>query len=183
MIISVAGAHSNVGKTTLITHILRAIKGLGTVKYTKTAFYTSIIDDIEILRQADKDTALMLEAGAEKVLWVQAPPNELEELAPLVIGQFDGLKAVIIEGNSPVEFFKPHLVIFLLSTPERIKSSAIKLIEKADVIVVPGKGFDACKRPGVKVGVKVFVIDTVTGKGELDRLIGFIKEKIDECED
>ncbi|MDO8747041.1 MAG: hypothetical protein Q7J70_05200, partial [Thermodesulfovibrionales bacterium] len=49
---------------------LVARDGWGAIKYTKTAIYASIIDDPETLTQESKDTARLISAGAEKVLWV-----------------------------------------------------------------------------------------------------------------
>ena len=44
-IISVTGAHSGVGKTTLCSILFENLNGFGGIKFTKTSLYTSVIDD------------------------------------------------------------------------------------------------------------------------------------------
>lgn len=111
-------------------------KRWGAIKYTKTAFYSSIIDDITILRQKDKDTKKLLDAGAEEVLWVQSPADNIEEVMPLALERLSGLDGIIVEGNSAIEFLKPDIVIFLLGfRAKTIKPSAQLVFKHADIIV------------------------------------------------
>jgi molybdopterin-guanine dinucleotide biosynthesis protein len=72
-IISVTGAHSGVGKTTLCAILLNRLAGFGAIKFTKTDMFTSISEDPETILKHGKDTAIMSEAGAEKVIWIQSP--------------------------------------------------------------------------------------------------------------
>ncbi len=111
-------------------------KRWGAIKYTKTAFYSSIIDNKSILCQEDKDTKKLLGAGAEEVLWVQSPANEINEVLPMAIDRLSHFDGIIIEGNSAIEFLKPDIVIFLLGfRTKRIKPSAQAVFEHADIIV------------------------------------------------
>jgi len=111
-------------------------KSWGAIKYTKTAFYSSIIDDITILGQKDKDTKRLLDAGAEDALWVQSPAENIEEVMTLAIERLSGLEGIIVEGNSAIEFLKPDIVIFLLGCwTKKIKPSAQTVFEHADIIV------------------------------------------------
>ena len=155
--IGIGGAHSDIGKTTFAAALLRglsvsgdrppagnkrlllySLKIWGAVKYTKTAIHCSVTDNAGVLRRGDKDTARMLEAGATEVLWVQAPPEELEEVLPMVMERLSGLDGIIIEGNSAIEFLRPDIVIFI-SDPsgERFKPSATNIQKLADIIVFP----------------------------------------------
>lgn len=148
-IIGVGGSHSGVGKTTIAEALLlsfrafglpgfRSLRRWGAVKYTKTDFYSSLIEDRAVLDRKDKDTGRLLNAGAEEVLWIQSPPEELSELVSAAIGRLSHLDGIIIEGNSAIEFSSPDVVIFKLDTRgEIIKSSALRLIEQADIIVFP----------------------------------------------
>jgi molybdopterin-guanine dinucleotide biosynthesis protein len=148
-IIGVGGSHSGTGKTTIASILLTAIrssrlpvlrsrKRWGAVKYTKTDFYSSLIEDRTILGREDKDTAKLLDAGADEVLWIQAPPGELDEMVSAAIGRLSHLDGIIIEGNSAIEFSSPDIVIFKLGTDgEIVKASALRLIKKADIIVFP----------------------------------------------
>ena len=53
IIISVTGAHSSIGKTTLCSILLKNLKGFGAVKFTKTPLYTSVIEDYDTIMQKD----------------------------------------------------------------------------------------------------------------------------------
>ncbi len=137
LIISVAGAHSNCGKTTVCELLLKNLSGKwGAIKYTKTAFYTSVSDETSI--QPDgKDTQRMLSAGAHRVLWLQAPIDALSETLPVAIDMLSECTGLVIEGNSPIEFLSPDIVIFVFGRDiKRVKASAQLAIKKADFIIL-----------------------------------------------
>lgn len=112
--IGIAGAHSNIGKTTLAAALLRylnrnalsvtrnelkeketapvthhasliTLRRWGAVKFTKTSLYTSLTDDPAVVGRGDKDTGRLLAAGAGAVLWVQSPAERLGEVLPLAL--------------------------------------------------------------------------------------------------
>jgi molybdopterin-guanine dinucleotide biosynthesis protein len=136
IIIGVGGAHSGAGKTTYASLLLRKLKGWGAIKYTKTALYCSVVDDREILSTEDKDTKRMLDSGAERVLWIQAPPSELGEVLPMAVERLSNLEGIVVEGNSAIEFLRPDIIIFIFgSDPQRIKESAKSILKNADAVV------------------------------------------------
>jgi LAO/AO transport system kinase len=150
-IIGIGGSYSGVGKTTLSAAILKHFKKLrseltpsacslvnkkwGAIKYTKTAFFTSIVYDELIIGQQNKDTKRLLDAGAEKVLWVQSPREELKEVLPLAIERLSYLDCIIVEGNSAIEFLKPDIVIFIKGLNKTIKPSAERILPLSDVVI------------------------------------------------
>lgn len=156
LIIGIGGPHSDVGKTSLAAALLRYLtkdRGRksptegelwGAIKYTKTAFYSAVTDDSSILGQEDKDTRLMLDAGAVEVLWVQSPAEGLEEVLPMAVDRLSHLDGIIIEGNSAIEFLKPCIVIFLKgnSGGDKIKPSASAVLKRADIIMERSVRFD-----------------------------------------
>lgn len=147
IIIGVAGAHSGSGKTTYASLFLKELKGWGAIKYTRTAIYSSITNDIETLSIKDKDTKMFLDAGAEKVLWVQSPVPEIKDLLSMAIERLCGLKGILVEGNSAIEFLKPDIIIFIFGKdPKRIKESSRRVLEMAGVVV-----FD--EKPGTQIPV------------------------------
>lgn len=180
-IVSVTGAHSKVGKTSLCSILLKEFKSLGAIKFTKTSLYTSLIEDINILNQRGKDTAIFLESGAKKVVWIQSPYNELEKILQIAISKMIDLKGVIVEGNSPVDFLNPHLVIFITELKEQLKPSAIKVGEKADIVIINSKKQSKehdFLAPTIRKNAKVFWIDLKERKGELEEFLSFVKERI-----
>jgi len=148
IVIGIAGSHSGVGKTTLAAALLKCLtlphltiaslsrRGRwGAIKYTKTAFYSSIIDDNAILSDKKKDTGKLLDAGAEDVLWVQSPESEVQEVLSTAMNRLSHLDGIIIEGNTAIEFLKPDIVIFIEDPDGRIKPSAKEVLKQADIII------------------------------------------------
>ncbi len=182
-IISVTGAHSRVGKTTLCSILLNEFRGFGAIKFTKTPLYASLTDDIKILNQKGKDTGIFLESGAERVIWIQSPYYELENILKTALGRMADLKGVVIEGNSPVDFLNPHLIVFIIGVDGEIKPSALEVSKKADIIIINSekhvKKLSFLSAVGRK-GAKVFYINLLNRKGELDKFLCFVKEKINQ---
>lgn len=176
MIISVTGAHSGVGKTTLCSILLKEFKGFGAIKFTKTKLYTSIIDDIKILNQIGKDTAVFLESGAEGVMWIRCPEDSLADALQIALSKMADLKDIIIEGNSPVDFLNPHLVIFIIDAEGELKPSAMKVIRKADFIIMNSK--EKTIPPMLGNNAVVFWIDLEKKTGELDEFLSVVKKRI-----
>jgi len=134
LLVGIGGGGSSSGKTTLGCHILRRLNGIwGALKYTKTALYTKIVKDPSVLRQRDKDTARLLEAGAVEALWVQAPRDGLEDTIKEALGMFSPLDGIIIEGNSAIEVLSPDIVIFIFRG--EIKPGSERVLEQADIVV------------------------------------------------
>lgn len=135
IILGIGGSHSKVGKTTLVTALLNKLKGWGAIKYTKTALYSSIIEDRETLSLKGKDTRHFLDAGATTVLWVQSPASGLSEIMSLAMERLSNLEGIIIEGNSAIEFLKPDIIIFISEKDSsRLKESGKRVQGLADII-------------------------------------------------
>jgi molybdopterin-guanine dinucleotide biosynthesis protein len=176
-IISVTGAHSKVGKTTLCSILLKNLKGFGAIKFTKTSLYAKIIEDPEIITQKNTDTGIMSEAGAEKVLWIQSTSEKLEDPLNIALGKMAGLKGVVVEGNSPIDYMEPDLIVFIIGDDGRIKPSAVELSKKADMIIMSTP--KDIKNPQLPASVplekrEVFRIDLAKKEGEIDKLIAHI---------
>ncbi len=182
-IISVTGAHSSAGKTTLCTILLKNLTGFGAIKCTRTGLYSSVTDDPEVLLQGDKDTALMSRAGAEKVVWVQSSGPQLEGALDIALGNMNGLQGVVVEGNSPLMYLNPDLIIFVIGERGEIKSSAREIIKKADIIVVnaagTGKNYSSTA-PLHQSDTKIFHIDLIKKQGEIDKFLAYVKKYTEE---
>jgi len=147
LIIGVGGSHSGAGKTTVASMLLSELSSessnhgahrrWGAIKCTKTALFTSLIDDKAILDSKDKDTGKLLKAGAEEVLWVQGPREGIRETVSMAIDRLSHLDGIIVEGNTAIEFSNPDVVIFISDAggEEIKKASALRLIKHADIIV------------------------------------------------
>ena len=196
IIIGIGGSHSGAGKTSVAEALLRHLTKIadvsvnsdsaskekltlktdtdtknkwGAIKYTNTAIYCSITDTPEILAQENKDTARLLKAGAENVLWVQSSAEGLQEVMPLAVTRLSHLKGIIVEGNSAIEFLKPDVVIFIFGRDSgTLKKSAMKVLDMADIILFEEK-------PSVKLPArpKKFKVAVSSASG-LDECINYI---------
>ena len=129
-IITVSGAYSGIGKTTLIERLLKQLKDWSALKVTlikdgpcprkipcgicekQDAVFT-IVSARPIINQKGKDTRRMKAAGAKKVLWLKAKPAGLEEGLKKALARFKGSAGVVIEGTSVLKYLKPDLGIFI----------------------------------------------------------------------
>ena len=186
-IISVTGAHSSVGKTTLCSILLNKLDSFGAIKFTKTDMFTSISDDPETLLQKGKDTAIMSKAGAEKVVWIQSPYDGLEDALNMASLKMEGLNGMVVEGNSPVDFINPHLIIFIMGPDGQIKESADKVSKLADIIVInSGKKPDDINslvsgiEPTHGHGKEIFWIDLVNQRGEIVEFRSCVEKMLTE---
>jgi molybdopterin-guanine dinucleotide biosynthesis protein len=194
-VISVAGAHSGVGKTTLCAMLLKELKGFGAIKFTRTdqnreqkirskdgkASEAVLITDTAVINEKGKDTAIMYASGAEKVLWLKGPKEDLEEVLLSALERMKGLKGVIVEGNSPVDFLNTHLVIFIVGEDGLIKPSSFDVAGIADIIVV-NTGIRATRPSGSldmpEGKARLFRINLLNREGEINEFISCIKDRI-----
>jgi len=135
LIIGIAGAYSGAGKTTVACEILKRFKGWGAIKYSKTSLYSSVTGDPEVILEEGKDTRKMRDAGAEQVLWVQAPSDELEKVILHAVEMLSHLEGIIIEGNSAVTAVKSDIVLFVSGSPDLSKNDAVWFLDTADIVL------------------------------------------------
>jgi len=163
-VICIGGAHSGCGKTTVAENLLRLLGGSwGAIKYTKTAFYTSVQRSPDA--PEDKDTSRFRRAGAGDVLWVQSPDTGLEETIDMAVSLLAQCEGIVVEGNSPIEFLSPDIVIFVFGKDTgRLKPSALRILKKADIIIyqdeIPSSDpsnreqFEPCMDETIRLGIR-----------------------------
>jgi molybdopterin-guanine dinucleotide biosynthesis protein len=135
LVIGIGGGQSGAGKTTIACKILQSLKGWGAIKYTKTVLYASVTDDIRILSEEGKDTKRFLDAGAEKVLWVQSPFPEVREIISMAVEMLGHLKGIIVEGNSAIRILHPDIVIFVSGPEGGMKEGSEEILSMADIVI------------------------------------------------
>lgn len=168
-IISVTGAHSGVGKTSLAALLLREIEGLSAIKVTGTELFTSITTEDEVISESGKDTAVLKESGAGSVVWVKSTRRDLKECLTQALSMVGNCNGVIVEGNSPIEYIKPDLIIFVMKEDlSGLKASGSKALEKADLIVI-NTGSDEIGElktmvKNINPGAEIFSNDLAGGK-------------------
>lgn len=170
-LVLIGGSYSGCGKTTFGTELIKILgKHWAVIKYTKTAFYSSIIETKEIISIKDKDTGRYLEAGAEEVLWLQGPKESLPELLEVAIMRLSNYKGIIIEGNSPIEFLEPDIVVFLNGEERPPKSSAKKVREKADIVIITKDMQDGLKKTKELIDEKEILVQELLKRATNQRI-------------
>lgn len=166
--IGIGGAYSGSGKTHIASCLLEILRGWGAIKYTRTSLYSSITDDPAVLSEQGKDTRRFLDAGAEKVIWVQSPPAELAVVLPMALDMLSSLKGVLIEGNSAVNVLQPDIIIFVCGEDsQRFKDSAYKILRNSQAVM-----YNVTPPDGVPDSAKIFK------KDQMHDLLEFVKDLV-----
>jgi molybdopterin-guanine dinucleotide biosynthesis protein len=148
--IGVGGAFSGAGKTTVACAILRRLSRWGALKFTRTRMTSAVLEDRSSLAREGKDTALMLESGAERVIWLKSPRFRLKRTLQRAMARLSDLEGVVVEGNSAVALSEPDIVVFV-ADGDRLKGGAEKILAMADVVV-----HDERPSGGTKEGARLF---------------------------
>ena len=168
VIIGIGGSGSGAGKTTLAAMLLKKLPGWGAIKFTKSALFSSITDDEEVISQEGKDTKIMLDSGAGKVLWVSSPSSGLAETASMAVEMLAQFKGIVVEGNSIIEVLKPDIVIFVKGPAKELKKGSERVLSMADVFI--GEKEDL---QGVPDKARIFHVDDI--KACTDFVVGLIQ--------
>jgi molybdopterin-guanine dinucleotide biosynthesis protein len=129
-IVAISGFSSEVGKTTLMCDLLRAFPGWEAIKVTRGHYrscgkdpaaccVSDLLGDEPSVRsgreenyQPRKDTGRYWDAGATNVHWVIATDSQVEQGIRQALARVDA-PAVLIEGNSILEFVQADFVIMV----------------------------------------------------------------------
>ncbi|MDK2811838.1 MAG: hypothetical protein PWQ78_48 [Petrotoga sp.] len=137
--IVVSGKTSNVGKSTLISRMIKNLNcHVGVIKTSlhKTNKEIEVTADPSIINEKGKDTALFKEYGAQNVILLKTNYQGLLEGYRRARKLLDeDIEYLIVEGNSILDFIRPTLVIYIDSDDTQKKESATKAKSKADIII------------------------------------------------
>jgi len=151
-IVAVSGFSSNVGKTTLVCDLLKALPEWEAIKLSR-GHYRSCGKDPEsccvsdLLREqavvrsgraanyeVGKDTGRFWDAGATNVHWVIVDDHQVEQGVNEALSRVES-RGVIIEGNSFLEYIDPDFAIMCARAEGgTIKSSARATISKCTAL-------------------------------------------------
>ncbi len=139
-IITISGANKDIGKSSLVTYLVRHCRDCSAMKVTLHAERPpgeAVLEESEPAANGT-DTARMLEAGASPVFWIRTTTHEL---AADLREAFSRSQApvVIVEGNSVLDYLEPDFAVFIMGSGfDDFKPSAFNAIRKAHTIVVNG---------------------------------------------
>ncbi len=156
-LVSVSGAASRAGKTSLAVSLLRSLpaSSAAAVKFTTTEDVFErcprgtpcvvcdidvpfrIVEDARVLDEPGTDTARLGAAGASRVIWAISRASAVRTAWSRVAAMAGGL--VVMEGSTIVDVAAPDLLLFVAHPflkPERWKATSDALIARADAVVV-----------------------------------------------
>jgi len=151
-IVAVSGFSSNVGKTTLVCDLLKALPEWEAIKVSRGHYrscgkdpeaccVSDLLRDEPVVRSGrtanygvGKDTGRFWDAGAKNVHWLIVDDDQVEQGVAEALSRVES-KGVIIEGNSFLDYIDPDFAIMCArATGGIIKSSARKTISKCDAL-------------------------------------------------
>jgi hypothetical protein len=159
----VGGNSRNIGKTSVMTGLIRALRSLDwtAVKITQYGhgicsrngqpcgckpkehpFVLSEENDLHGLA----DTCRFLAAGARRSLWLRVRQGQLGEAYPLLERAIRDDPFVIIESNSVLAYLQPSLYLVVLNTSKNdFKSSCRQFLDHSSALVTVQEGIDVQK--------------------------------------
>jgi len=159
MAIVVVGGHTrNIGKTSVVAGLIRALPRMRWTAFKITQFGHGVCSangepcdcetadhTIAISEERDPttgtDSARYLAAGAVRSFWVRTRQGQLAEAMPRLRKHFEQAQAeggnVIVESNSILRFLRPDIFLTVLdpATPD-FKESALRYLDRADAVLL-----------------------------------------------
>jgi molybdopterin-guanine dinucleotide biosynthesis protein len=148
-VVAVSGFSSEVGKTTLVCELLRALPGWEAIKMTRGHYrscgkdphaccVSHLLGDKPLVRSGrkesyapGKDTGRYWDAGASNVHWVIVTDEQVEEGIRMALERV-AAPGVLIEGNSFLEFVEVDFAVMVArASGGKIKPSARRALRKS----------------------------------------------------
>ena len=195
----VIGGHSRgVGKTSLMAGIIAASRERNWTALKITQYGHGVCSDhgaecgcvledpacpYALTRETDPasgtDTSRFLAAGAAEVYWARTRAGQLHTALPALRRLFDEREFVIVESNSILRFFRPHVYLPVLRFGVKdFKLSSKLYLHRADAYAVVGAPEENADWPGVRLALlakrPVFPIEPPSyfSRGILQFLLG-----------
>ena len=160
MAIVVVGGHTrNIGKTSVVAGLIRALPEMRWTAFKITQFGHGVCSangepcdcetadhTIAISEERDAatgtDSARYLAAGAARSFWVRTRQGQLAEAMPRLRKEFERASAdrenVIVESNSILRFLRPDVYLAVLDPGTAdFKPSALAYLDRADAVLLP----------------------------------------------
>jgi len=144
-ILLISGSGRNVGKTSFICRVIKANAALKIVAIKITPHFhepTPGLEEIainknyrvyiETNRNSEKDSALFVNSGAEKVIYIQTTDEYLGEAFAIALSKCHPVWPIVTESAALRKYISPGLYLFIRKKDDEIKSSATEMQKLAD---------------------------------------------------
>jgi hypothetical protein len=156
MVVVIGGHSRNIGKTSVVCGVIRALREWQWTAIKITQYGHGICSrngeacdcsdpahPIAISQETGAspatDSGRFLAAGAARAFWVRTPMGELNEAMPRVRRLLASCENAIIESNSILRFLRPDLCAMVLDGGiADFKPTSQRFLDRADVLVVTG---------------------------------------------
>ncbi|WP_263384107.1 hypothetical protein [Granulicella arctica] len=154
-IVVVGGSTRNIGKTSVVAGIIRALPEMRWTAFKITQFGHGVCSangepcdcetaehTIAVSEERDAlsgtDSARYLEAGAVKSFWVRTRQGQLAEAMPRIRKELAATENAIVESNSILRFLRPDVYLSVLDPATAdFKDSAKLFLDRADGVLLP----------------------------------------------
>jgi hypothetical protein len=156
MVVVVGGHTRNIGKTSVVCGIIRALPDWNWTAIKITQYGHGVCSrDGEACDCSDPahpiavseetgsspstDSGRFLASGARRAFWVRTPAGELHEAMPKVRRLIGESENTIIESNSILRFLKPDICAMVLDgSVADFKASSLRFLDRANLLVITG---------------------------------------------
>ena len=173
MLVVVGGHTRNIGKTSVVAGLIRAMSDRRWVALKITQYGNSVCEHhangggcgcepesgepfalSEEYQPGRSDTGRFLAAGAERSFWLRTPAGELCRAAETVRKILRQGENVIVESNSVLELVDPDVFLMVLDFAcEDFKPSSLRFLDRADGVLVIDRGIIAPMWEEVSAGL------------------------------
>jgi hypothetical protein len=195
----VVGGHTrNIGKTSVVAWLIRALPEMHWTAFKVTQFGHGICSadgkpcdcetdehTVAVSEERDAasgtDSARYLAAGAMRSFWVRTRQGQLADAMPRLRKEIALAENAILESNSVLRFLRPDIFLSVLD-PEisDFKESALHYLERADAVLLPKGGLQGAAWKGVSLrlleGIPRFEVSAPTYM--TDAVAEFVRERM-----
>ena len=154
MLVVVGGHSRNVGKTSVVCGIIRALRECNWTAIKITRYGHGVcsrngepcpcadpVHPVAVSREEGHlpatDSGRFLEAGAARAYWVRTPDGGLGEAMPRVRELIEQAENTIIESNSVLRFLKPDFCAMVVDgAVADFKPTSLRFLDRADALVL-----------------------------------------------
>ena len=174
MLVVVGGHTRNIGKTSVVAGLIRALPELDWTAVKITQYGHGVcssegepcecaVQDPEhpyaVSEEQDRasgtDSSRFLAAGAQRAYWVRTAAGQLGHALPALRRILETSTHAIVESNSILQFFRPDLYLAVMDfTVRDFKQTSLTYLDRADAVVVIDRGAE--RAPWSQVAQKLW---------------------------
>jgi len=158
-VLLVVGGHTrNIGKTSVVAGLIRALPEANWTAVKITQFGHGVcaaeggncdcatgLDHPYAISEEyepnDTDSGRFLAAGAKRAFWLRTAVGQLATVVPSLRKIVSAAENTIVESNSLLDFFEPDLFLMVLDfSKEDFKESSLRVLTRADALIVINPG-------------------------------------------